>query len=295
MLSILIPVYNYDVFALVNNLHNQCTKSKITFEILCLDDASNLFTIENQRITQFENTSFLTLESNIGRSAIRNLLAKKANFENLLFLDADTIPVHDNFILNYIFQINNEEKIVYGGISYQSEKPSKEKLLRWVYGRKRESISPIERNKNPSKFALVSNLLIQKEIVKIYPFDETIHEYGYEDLLFFSILKSKDIQIIHIENPTYHLNLESSNVFLNKTKTALKNLKILKNSKKLSQEDSKIIAASEYLKKMKLIQIFTYFFITTQAKIEQNLISEKPSLFLFDLYKLGYYCTLNIK
>jgi hypothetical protein len=295
MLSILIPVYNYDVFALVNNLHNQCTKSKITFEILCLDDASNLFTIENQRITQFENTSFLTLESNIGRSAIRNLLAKKANFENLLFLDADTIPVHDNFILNYIFQINNEEKIVYGGISYQSEKPSKEKLLRWVYGRKRESISPIERNKNPSKFALVSNLLIQKEIVKIYPFDETIHEYGYEDLLFFSILKSKDIQIIHIENPTYHLNLESSNVFLDKTKTALKNLKILKNSKKLSQEDSKIIAASEYLKKMKLIQIFTYFFITTQAKIEQNLISEKPSLFLFDLYKLGYYCTLNIK
>lgn len=295
MLSILIPVYNYDVFALVNNLHNQCTKSKITFEILCLDDASNLFTIENQRITQFENTSFLTLESNIGRSAIRNLLAKKANFENLLFLDADTIPVHDNFILNYIFQINNEEKIVYGGISYQSEKPSKEKLLRWVYGRKRESISPIERNKNPSKFALVSNLLIQKEIVKIYPFDETIHEYGYEDLLFFSILKSKDIQIIHIENPTYHLNLESSNVFLNKTKSALKNLKTLKNSKKLSQEDSKIIAASEYLKKMKLIQIFTYFFITTQAKIEQNLISEKPSLFLFDLYKLGYYCTLNIK
>ena len=295
MLSILIPVYNYDVFALVNNLHNQCTKSKITFEILCLDDASNLFTIENQRITQFENTSFLTLESNIGRSAIRNLLAKKANFENLLFLDADTIPVHDNFILNYIFQINNEEKIVYGGISYQSEKPSKEKLLRWVYGRKRESISPIERNKNPSKFALVSNLLIQKEIVKIYPFDEAIYEYGYEDLLFFSILKSKDIQIIHIENPTYHLNLESSNVFLDKTKTALKNLKILKNSKKLSQEDSKIIAASEYLKKMKLIQIFTYFFITTQAKIEQNLISEKPSLFLFDLYKLGYYCTLNIK
>lgn len=295
MLSILIPVYNYDVFALVNNLHNQCTKSKITFEILCLDDASNLFTIENQRITQFKNTSFLTLESNIGRSAIRNLLAKKANFENLLFLDADTIPVHDNFILNYIFQINNEEKIVYGGISYQSEKPSKEKLLRWVYGRKRESISPIERNKNPSKFALVSNLLIQKEIVKIYPFDEAIYEYGYEDLLFFSILKSKDIQIIHIENPTYHLNLESSNVFLDKTKTALKNLKILKNSKKLSQEDSKIIAASEYLKKMKLIQIFTYFFITTQAKIEQNLISEKPSLFLFDLYKLGYYCTLNIK
>jgi len=145
VLSILIPVYNYDVVSLVKKLHEQAMELNISFEIICLDDASNLFTNENQQINQFHNGSFVILEKNIGRSAIRNLLAEKAAYQNLLFLDADTFPVHENFLLNYISKIDNREKIIYGGILYEKSKPSKEKLLRWIYGAKREALSVFDR------------------------------------------------------------------------------------------------------------------------------------------------------
>ncbi|WP_119789704.1 glycosyltransferase family 2 protein [Flavobacterium anhuiense] len=293
MLSILIPVYNYDVFALVETLYKQTLECHIPFEIICLDDASQEFAIENQRINLFENVSYSILEKNIGRSAIRNLLAQKAVYENLLFLDADTIPVHHNFISNYISEIEN--KAVFGGLLYENKKPLPEQILRWIYGKKREALSLSERNRNPSNTALVSNLLIKKEILDRFPFDENLTKYGYEDLLFFAVLKSNQIEIKHIENPVFHLNLESSSLFLSKTKTALENLVLLDYLNKISKNESKIISSFGFLKKMKLISIFNFLFKKSEQKIKRNLLSNKPSLFLFDIYKLGYYCSLKTK
>ncbi|CAM3482170.1 glycosyltransferase family 2 protein [Flavobacterium chungbukense] len=295
MLSILIPVYNYAVLTLVSELEKQCISCGIKFEILCYDDASNLFIAENQKINQFQNCSFVSLQKNIGRSAIRNLLAKKAVFENLLYLDADVIPVHNYFIANYISEINKNKKVVFGGLLYEDQKPAKEFLLRWVYGREREALNLSERTKNPFNFALVSNLLIKKEIINRLPFDETLTKYGYEDLLFFSVLKLNSIEITHIENPVFHLNLETSALFLNKIKTALENLAFLNDSNKISLNESRIIASFELLKTVKLLTIFSFVFRKSESKIERNLISKDPSLFLFDIYKLGYYCSLKSK
>lgn len=293
MLSILIPVYNYNVLPLASELIKQCSSCGITFEILFLDDASQEFTIENERINLFENASYSILEKNIGRSAIRNLLANKAVYENLLFLDADTMPVYDNFIAKYIATIKNS--IVFGGLLYEKKKPSREQLLRWIYGKEREALSLSERNKNPSNTALVSNLLIKKEILLRFPFDENLIKYGYEDLLFFAVLKSNEIEIKHIQNPVFHLNLENSNLFLSKTKTALENLFFLSSSNKVSKNESKIIDSFELLKKLKLSSFFYFIFKKSERKIELNLLSDKPSLFLFDIYKLGYYCFLKTK
>jgi len=295
MLSILIPVYNYNIFTLVETLRKQTLECNIPFEIICLDDASQDFIIENQRINQFNNSSFSILEKNIGRSAIRNLLAQKAVYENLLFLDADTFPVHNQFISNYIEAIKKNGKVVFGGILYENKKPAKELLLRWIYGRKREALSLADRIQNPSDFALVSNLLIKKEIVARFPFDENLTKYGYEDLLFFSVLKSNLIAITHIDNPVFHLNLETSALFLSKTKTALQNLVFLDVSNKISKKESKIIASFEFLNRLKLISVFNFVFRKLETKIERNLVSEKPSLFLFDMYKLGCYCFLKSK
>ena len=121
MLSVLIPVYNYNIFTLVETIYKQTLECNIPFEIICLDDASQEFTIENQRINQFQNCFFTILEKNIGRSAIRNLLAKKAVYENQLFLDADVISVHDNFISNYISEIKNNKKVIFGVMFISAE------------------------------------------------------------------------------------------------------------------------------------------------------------------------------
>lgn len=295
MLSILIPVYNYAVLTLVGELKKQCNTCGIKFEIICYDDASDLFATENQQINQFENCSFFVLEKNVGRSAIRNLLVEKATYENLLLLDADVIPVHNQFISNYIDQINKNKKVIFGGLFYENKKPVKELLLRWIYGREREALPLSERIKNPSDFALVSNLVIKKEILIRFPFDETLTKYGYEDLLFFSVLKSNAVEITQIENPVFHLNLETSSLFLSKTKMAIENLVFLNAANKITLNESRIIASFELLKRAKLLFVFSFIFKKFESKIKQNLVSEQPSLFLFDIYKLGYYCFLKSK
>ena len=41
MLSILIPVYNFDVLPLVKKLNMELTKVDFLYEIICIDDASD--------------------------------------------------------------------------------------------------------------------------------------------------------------------------------------------------------------------------------------------------------------
>jgi glycosyltransferase involved in cell wall biosynthesis len=293
MLSILIPTYNYNAYPLVLELHKQCLDCGIEFEMIVVDDCSNGFLFENEKINTLTNCSFEILSKNLGRSGIRNLLAKKAEFDYLLFLDADTFPTSNKFIINYLKQISTAEKVVFGGIQYQKKRPEKELLLRWIYGNKRESLSLKFRNEKPYSRALVSNLLIQKNIALQYPFDSEITNYGYEDLCFLSVLETKKIKVSHIDNPTFHLNLETSVVFLEKTKIALNNLVFITHSEKFSNIESKINSAHLVLQKLKFVTITAFIFHKTESILVSNLLSKKPSLFLFDIYKLGYYCSIK--
>ena len=289
MLSILIPTYNYDVFPLVLELHKQALECGIAFEILVQDDASDAFLIENQKINSIKNCSFSRNETNLGRGRNINFLAKKAQYNGLLIMDCDTFPTQDNFIQNYISEIKKREKIVFGGIEYQKEQRNNDQLLRWIYGKARESLSVEKRNTNPNGNALTSNLLVQKEVFLSTRFDESITKYGYEDLVFLSSLKKKGILVKHIDNPAYHLGLESSKQFLEKTKTALENLTCLFKSDTVDDSGSKILKTYFLLKKLQLVPIISFLFKKTEAKLEANLISQNPSLFLFDLYKLGCF------
>ncbi|PWB24412.1 glycosyltransferase family 2 protein [Flavobacterium sp. HTF] len=293
MLSILIPVYNYNAFSLVEKLHNQVAELNIPFEIICLDDASSLFTNENQQINQFQNSSFVVLEKNIGRSAIRNLLSQKAVYENLLFLDADTIPVHDNFISNYISQINTSEKVVYGGILYQNSKPSKNELLRWIYGIKREALSASERGKNLYLSFLTLNFLIKKSLFSKVHFNENIPNLRHEDTLFSYELMQNKVESIHIENPVYHLGIEDSKTFLKKSEEAVIGLKNLVDSNLISSDYVKLSHYFQIIKKYRLTSLIGFGFRVFKPLFVKQLLSKKPSLFLFDIYRLGYYCSVD--
>ncbi|WP_310379237.1 glycosyltransferase family 2 protein [Flavobacterium sp.] len=293
MLSILIPIYNYNSYPLVKELHKQCTECRVDFEILCQDDASNEFLNENQKINSIENCNFSRNNLNFGRGKNINSLVEKSKFEWLLILDCDTFPTENNYIQKYISQINKDEKVVYGGIEYQKEKPANDQLLRWIYGNARESLSVEKRNVNPNRNALTSNLLIQKSVYISNKFDDSITKYGYEDLVFLSGLKKEEILVKHIENPTYHLGLETSLQFLNKTKTALENLKLILEKTSLQSSESKLLKVSIISKRLYLCSFISFIFKKTHREMECNLLSRKPSLLLFDLYKLGYFCTIK--
>ena len=297
MLSILIPTFNYDITALVVEVHKQSKSCNIVFEILVFDDASTDLEVRknNASINALENTSYTILKSNIGRSAIRNKLAKSAQYSWLLFLDADVMPVNNHFVSNYINSLSYSRPIIYGGITYQEERPNQTQLLRWVYGREREALSSEIRKKDIYVSFLTLNFIIQKDTFEKAIFNENIPNLRYEDTLFSYDLKRKKIPITHIENPVCHLGLESSEIFLSKSKESLEALNLFLKQKLINANYIRISRVKNRLQKFKLDLLLSTIYPSLKTRFEKNLLSNTPSLFIFDLYRLSYLCYISRK
>lgn len=295
MISILIPTYNYNIYPLVYEIHKQLKITGISFEIICIDDASRSFLSENEKINFLQYSHYEILESNIGRSKIRNLLAKKANYDWLLFLDADVFPKNDNFILEYIRHINNEQKIVNGGLLYQENKPERAKLLRWVYGKKREALHYKTRTKKPYLSFLTLNFLIHKSIFEKVSFNETIPNLRHEDTLFSYDLMQNNYKIEHIDNPIYHFGLDDFENAIKKELESLFALKHLIDNQLLPPDYVRISKLRSKIEKLNLTPVFVFFYKISRFVFLKNLASTNPSLFIFDLYRLGYLCNLKNK
>lgn len=296
MISILIPTYNYNTLPLVTELHRQAISESIEFEIIVADDASpiNENTEINSKINQFPNCKFERHESNLGRGQNRNSLVQKAKYDWVLLMDCDTFPKQKNFIKNYLESLKNHtEKAIFGGILYYNERPKEEEMLRWVFGKSREEIPLPKRLANPFHYALISNILLHKKILLSHPFDNAIFNYGYEDIVFILSLKRENIAITHIENPAYHLNLEKSEVFLNKFHSSLQNLKLVLDQNIISPDDTSLTKAYTNLKRLHLVKPTALAFKMLRNAFTKNLISKNPSLFIFDVYRLGYFCQIN--
>jgi len=291
MLSILIPTYNYNIVSLVESIKKQLEKHQVIYEILVLDDGStNQESIKNNKvIDKFPYCSFTLLSNNVGRSKIRNLLAQKAQYKSLLFLDADVIPLNDNFMENYIALLPLKLDIVYGGIVYQKTKPAKNQVLRWKYGKKKEALPIKERKKNPYISFLTLNFLIRKSVFETISFNEEIPNLRCEDTLFAIESKKHQLNIDHIENPVIHLGLETSEIFLKKSLESIDVRKSFVKNKILLPEDTKITRLAKNLERLRLGPLIVLFYKLTRKILKKNIISEHPLLVMFDLYRLGYY------
>lgn len=297
MLSILIPTFNYDITALVVEVHKQSKSCNIVFEILVFDDASTDLEVRknNTSINTLENTSYTIMKSNIGRSAIRNKLAKSAQYSWLLFLDADVMPVNNHFVLNYINSLSYSRPIIYGGITYQEERPNQSQLLRWVYGKKREALNSEIRKKDIYVSFLTLNFMIQKDTFEKASFNEKIPNLRYEDTLFSYDLKQKKIPITHIDNPVFHLGLESSEIFMSKSKESLDALSLFLDQKLINANYIRISRIKNRLQKFKLDLLLSTIYPSLKTRFEKNLLSNTPSLLIFDLYRLSYLCYISRK
>lgn len=296
MISILIPTYNFNTLPLVQELHKQILVENIKFEIIVQDDASpiNENTKINTKINQLEYCRFERNETNLGRGQNRNALVTKAQYDWILLMDCDMFPKSKNFIKIYLKSIQKEDrKAVFGGIIYFDEKPKDDEVLRWIFGKNREEIPLKKRLTNPYHYTLISNILVQKKWVMDHPFDHNIYNYGYEDVVFILGFKSNDIPITHIENPAFHLNLEKSKVFLDKTHHSLQNLKHIIDKKIIEPNDTALIKMYTRIEKLKLVKMAAFIFNIFRKSIIKNLLSKNPSIFLFDVYRLGYFCQLN--
>lgn len=289
MLSALIPVYNHNIKKLVDVLHKQLVDSKIKFEILCIDDYSKPYYRKiNREISSIQGIQYIELDQNLGRAKIRNLLASKAIYEKLLFLDSDSKIVNRFFIPTYLDYLD-DAPVLNGGRRYTSRRPTNpQKILHYIYGTKRESRSVKERNKKPGLYFHTNNFVIDKQLVLDFPFEESLKGYGYEDLAMASTLQQQKTKIMHLDNYIIHKDIDTTDDFLAKINESMISLAYLYEQQKI--QNTPLLKLYRILVKSHLKDNFISAYLRYDSWILKNLYSSKPSLRKLDMYKLYHFC-----
>lgn len=285
MLSILIPVYNYDIRPLVAGLRAQCEAAAVAWEILCFDDASGEgFRQSNREMATWPGVTWRELPSNQGRARIRNLLAGAARYEFLLFMDCDSGLVRPDYIRTYLDHLA-PGRLLYGGRVYQQEPPRDFDLrLHWTYGRRREQMPAQRRQAQPYHAFMTNNFVVPKAVMTALPFDERLQQYGHEDTIFGLELHRSGIPILHLDNPLRHLGLEQAEVFLEKTAHAIANLHFLYRENPLI--DTRLLRLFRQLRQAGLLRASERLLRPGVPFMRRQLCSARPLMRVFDLYKL---------
>lgn len=288
MISICIPTYNFYIKSLLAALEQEIADFSLDAEIIVIDDASIDF-FQRKNKARSENCTYIQLEKNIGRAAIRNRFLGHAKGDYFLFLDCDSLVKKPDFIRSYLNSITEETSVICGGRTYPKRAPSVTQKLNWKFGVFSESKSAEKRKVKPYGSFMTNNFVVKRSVFEQVKFNETIREYGHEDTLFGFELKEKAIAIEHIDNPVKNGHIESNRIFMAKTAKGIENLVVileLVNHNPKFIASVKVLAFYERLKKKKstwIIRIIgpisNYFF---DIGIRIGFISIR----LFNVYKL---------
>lgn len=298
MLSICIPVYNFNVNRLLESLNEQTKQMDEMIEIVLIDDCSDKEYKElNREICQ--QHIYIELDENIGRSKIRNLFLKYTKYQNLLFLDCDSYIFTSDFLKKYEIEIKqNNFAVIFGGRVYENKKPPRTQMLSWKYGVYKESKNALERGKTPNKSFMTNNFVIKREILENIRFDERLTRYGHEDTLFGIALLQHEIEITHIENPVLNGDIETNAVYLKKTEEGINNLLFIEkgiDETSLFKTNVSLLDFYHRIKAKGYLLLIDTLYTVLKKPIRWLLLKGFVNLKLFDLYKLGYYSQLRKK
>ena len=295
MLSVLIPVYNVNVHPLVSELGPQLLACGEDFEILIEDDASSDESVRhhNSLLDEMDHITYIGHTENLGRSKTRNLLAERAKFPYLLFIDCDARVKRKNYIADYLNYIREKQTegqpfAVSGGLSYRVIIPKRGQRLRYKYGLYREVRPAAIRNRHPFQNFTPFNLLISKSVFETCRFDESLTNYGYEDTFFGLDLEAQGVPVRHIDNELYHDGLDDNRDFLRKTTDSVQNLYKLYQSGRVDdrfREQSRLLQTWERLHAKRNGKIIFKTLHLLKNPIS-NLVLRHNSLKALDLYKL---------
>jgi len=210
-MSVIIPVYNWDVTLLVEALAREIVSGNLhdEIEVIVADDcSSHEYREKNQKeIKKHSFCKYYEQKKRGGRSVVRNFLIKQTKHPFVLMLDADMLPDKDNFLSEYRQQITSAQKIICGGYSYKKRiLQGREYDFYFYKGQKTEEISAKERNKTPWRYLFTGNVLVHRDVLNTIGFDENFVNYGYEDIEW-GIRLSSHYPIHHFDNTCSHLGL----------------------------------------------------------------------------------------
>ena len=311
MISILISTYNYDCYRLVGSLHDLCEASGVEYEIIVDDDCSRdkLSQIACVKVREMSHVIYVQNAENIGQAANRNRLAEQASGEWLIFIDSDARVDNPDFIRNYL-DAQGKADVVVGGISTPMLQPYEvvnrcitadlgkphssfvvNRTLRYKYERNADSTRSAGcRSKRPYDQFSTFNFMVRRDVFLNVRFDEDCRQYGYEDFLFGIELERRGITILHIDNPLTHMGIDTNAQFLLKTETALHTLTTLPHEK---CQSSRLVQCARKLGSLHLQGVARTAYKMLRRPFRHNLLGVHPSLFVFSLYKLGYFLCLE--
>lgn len=222
---------------------------------------------------------------------IRNALAKAAQYPLLLFMDCDADLPDGQFLERYhkSWDLPIDAQVICGGRVYPPRPQEPALQLHWLYGSRKESQPAARRKLAPNRSFMTNNFLISKSIFTELAFNEELKGYGHEDTLFGWELCKQGIAIQHIENPVIHAGLETAEAFMHKTVEGVANLHRLYRILGTKEEWYAEISLLRFFLRLKRLQLaaFTYHILSLfNSSIERQLQTAKPSLVLFDLFKL---------
>lgn len=288
------------------------------FEIIFADDGSADATARqrNAIIAQLPYCQYIERPKNVGRSAIRNFLAHTAHYSHLIFLDGDVAIKRSNFVQTYLAHRNDADVII-GTLHFSRmqvacdtaediighTKRAKEETkkttepvlyddnLKYRYEQQFLAKHPVKkRMQQPYASFRTTNFMVRRDLLLAYPFDETFHEYGYEDTLFGKQLKEHGATLIHLDNAATIADYEDNATFVAKTEESLRTLAAHAHQ---LQGYSTLLHTANKLKFLHLQPLIAFVFKLFKDLLHKNLCSNSPSVFLFNVYKLGYYVNLT--
>lgn len=288
-LSILIPAYNWDCTRLVQDLLAQLPEDA---EIIVGNDRSTCPIARKayRRIADMKHCRVYESSKNLGRSRIRNRLVDISRGKWLLFMDCDTQVDSPHFLQDYIdATVSHPADAYYGGMKNTPECPQGCRL-RWTYETTSACKWTVEyRRQHPYEVFTTQNFMISREAFAQTGFPEEITQYGYEDTILMMRLERLGKTIWHLNNSLMHLDIDTNPHFLEKTRQALRTLHSLPSD---MQPQTRMLKAYHWLRRHHLQRVFALVHQFLHPVIYRILCSHFVSLRLFQLYKLGYFCTL---
>lgn len=291
-LSIAIPTRNDDCSQTVSKLLEQARReTSLDFEILIADDASDNAEVIRQLniIGNQEGCRLIRLKENVGRAAVRNMLAREAKYDKVLFIDAGVDINNQDFLKTYILHANDAD-IVCGGWKTEVGAETAKANLRAKYELDCEkNHTPLQRNKHPYRSFRTVNFLVHKDILLNNPFPADMTGYGYEDVVFGKQAEKAGCTVLHIDNPVVYKSYEDNEAFVSKTIQSVYTLYIYR--ERIGQY-SKLHSIAFRLRKLRLDSLMVFLYKQRSETWKKQLCGNCPSLRMLSLLKLGCYLSL---
>ena len=291
-LSIAIPTRNDDCSLLVSKLLEQARReTSLDFEILIADDASDNAEVISQLdiLSQQKGCRLIRLKENVGRAAVRNMLAREAKYERVLFIDAGVDITNPNFLHTYIRHADDAD-IICGGWKTEVDSQTAISNLRAKYELSCEqNHTPKQRNRHPYRSFRTVNFLAHKNILLKNPLPADMTGYGYEDVVFGKQTERAGCTILHIDNPVVYKSYEDNTAFVSKIMQSVDTLYIYRER---IGHYSKLHAFAIKLRKLRLASLIVLLYRLRSESWKKQLCGNHPSMRILSILKLGYYLSL---